>query len=183
MTDPRTILGPMAETLEAKTGKSVEAWLEIVRGLGLEKHAEIVAALKDRHGLTYGYANSLALVHRGYGTTPEDELLEGLFAPPRDGLRPIYDRLAEICLALGSDVSVAPKKTMVGFRRGKQFACFTPQSAKRAEIGIAFREAAPTDERIRATPGGMTSHAVRVESAAELDADVEGWIRIAYERS
>jgi len=173
----------MADTLEARTGKSVEAWLETVRGLGLEKHGEIVAALQERHGLTYGYANSLALVHRGYGTTPEDELLEGLFAPPKDALRPIYDRLAEICLALGADVTVAPKKTMVSFRRSKQFACFTPSSAKRAEVGIALRDAAPADERIRATPGGMTSHAIRVESPAELDADVEAWIRTAYDRS
>jgi predicted transport protein len=183
MTDPRAILGPMADSLEARTGKSVEAWLEIVRGLGLEKHAEIVAALKDGHGLTYGYANSLALVFRGYGTTPEDELLEGLFNPPREGLRPIYERLAAICTSLGEDVTVAPKKTMVGFRRGKQFACFTPQSAKRAEVGIALRDAAPEDGRIRATPGGMTSHAIRVETPEELDADVEAWIRTAYERS
>ena len=183
MSDPRAVLGSMADTLEAKTGKSVEAWLEIVRSLGLRKHGEIVAALKDQHGLTYGYANSLALVFRGYGETPDDELLAGLFAPPRDALRPIYDRLAEICLALGSDVNLAPKKTMVGFRRSKQFACFTPQSAKRAEIGIALRDAAPADPRIRATPGGMTSHAIRVESPEELDGDVKAWLRTAYERS
>ncbi|HEX5590174.1 MAG TPA: DUF4287 domain-containing protein [Candidatus Limnocylindrales bacterium] len=183
MTDPRAVMGTMADTLEAKTGKSVEAWLEIVRGLGLEKHGEIVAALKAQHGLSHGYANSLALVFRGYGGTPEDELLTGLFAGPKAGLRPIYDRVAEVCLALGPDVTVAPKKTMVGFRRGKQFVCFTPLSSKRAEVGVALRDAAPADPRIVATPGGMTSHVVRVESPGEIDADVVTWIRTAYERS
>jgi hypothetical protein len=35
MTDPRTIMGPMAVSLEATTGRSVEEWLTVVEGLGL----------------------------------------------------------------------------------------------------------------------------------------------------
>jgi hypothetical protein len=173
----------MADTLERKTGRSVEAWLEIVRGLGLEKHGEIVAALKERHGLGHGYANSLALVFRGYGEASGEDLLAGLFAGSRAGLRPIYDRLSEVCLGMGGDVEVAPKKTMAGFRRSKQFACFMPTSTKRVDVGIALRDAAPDSPRLVATPGGMTSHVVRVERRDEIDDEVVRWIRVAYERS
>jgi predicted transport protein len=183
MTDPRAVMGTMADTLEQKTGRSVEAWLVIVKGLGLQKHGEIVAALKERHGLGHGYANALALVYRGYGEATGEDLLAGLFAGTRAGLRPIYDRLAEVCLGLGGDVEIAPKKTMVGFRRSKQFVCFMPTSATRVDVGIALRDAAPEDPRVRATPGGMTSHVVRVEQPGEIDDDVVDWIRTAYERS
>lgn len=182
MTDPRAVLGTMADSLEQKTGRSVEAWLDTVRGLGLDRHGEIVAALKAEHGLSHGYANALALVARGYGQASEDDLLSGLFAGPRAGLRPIYDRLNTVCASLGADVEVVPKKTMVGFRRSRQFVCFMPVSATGVDIGIALREAAPDDPRVRPTPGGMTSHAVRVAGPDEIDDRVAAWIRIAYER-
>ncbi len=79
------------------------------------------------------------------------------------------------------DVVIAPKKTMVSFRRSKQFACFTPSSAKRAELGVALRGDPPT-ERLRLT-NGMTSHAVWIADPAEIDAEVVAWVRAAYERS
>ena len=183
MTDPFASLGTMPQTLEEKTGRSLDEWLVTTRGLGLEKHGEIVAALKRDHGLSHGYANMLALLVRGYGTSTEDELIIGLFAGPKAGLRPIYDRLVEVVAALGGDVETVPKKTMVSFRRSKQFACFTPRSATSAEVGIALKEAAPDDARIKATPGGMTSHVVRVSTPVEIDDDVVGWIRLAYDRS
>jgi hypothetical protein len=70
---------------------------------------------------------------------------------------------------------------MVSFRRRKQFACFTPSSAKRAEVGIALKGATPT-ERLRAS-NGMTSHAVWIADPEELDEEVIAWLREAYETS
>lgn len=181
MTDPRAAFGTMPETLQQTTGRSLDEWLAIVRATGLEKHGQIVAALKQDHGLSHGYANMLALLSRGYGQQADDELLEGLFAGPRASLRPIYDRLLDQVRALGPDVEVATKKTMVSFRRSKQFACFTPTSAKRVDVGVAFRSGAPNSARIKATPGGMTSHVVRVESPEEIDDELSGWVRAAYD--
>jgi hypothetical protein len=140
-----------------------------------------VAALKAEHGLTHGYANLLALLHRGWGTSAADDLVGGLFAGPKAGLRPIYDRLVEVVTAFGQDVEIAAKKTMVMFRRSKGFACFTPSSAKRAEVGIALRGDPPT-ERLRAS-NGMTSHAVWIEDPTAIDDEVIAWLRLAYDRS
>lgn len=172
----------MPQTLHEKTGGTLEEWQAIVRGLGLTKHGEILVALKEQHGLSHGYANMLALLATGYGTSADDELLTGLFGDPRAGLRPIYDRVAAVITGFGDDVAVLPKKTMVGFKRTRQFVCFAPASATRVDLGIALKDAAPDDPRIKATPGGMTSHVVKVAHPDEVDDAVVRWLRVAYDR-
>ena len=182
MTDPLAAFGPMPQTLEQKTGRSLADWQETVRGLGLSKHGEILKALKQDHGLSHGYANMLALLATGYGASSEDELLTGLFAGPRAGLRPIYDRVEQVITGFGDDVEVLPKKSMVGFKRKRQFVCFMPASATRVDLGITMKDEAPDDPRIKATPGGMASHVVPITSADQVDDDVVGWLRLAYDR-
>jgi predicted transport protein len=172
MTDPLAAFGPMPQTLEEKTGRSLAEWQATVRGLGLTKHGEILKALKSEHGLSHGYANMLALLATGYGTSTEDELLTGLFAGPRAGLRPIYDRVESVITGFGDDVEVLPKKSMVGFKRKRQFVCFMPASASRVDLGITMKDEAPADPRIKATPGGMTSHVVPITSPDQVDNDV-----------
>jgi hypothetical protein len=181
MTDPLKQFTTMPATLEATTGRSLASWQATVRELGLEKHGQIVAALKADHGLSHGYANMLALLHTGYGQAGEDQLVTAMFDGPKAGLRPIYDRLLEVVGGFGDDVEIAPKKTMVMIRRSKGFACFTPSSAKRAELGIALRGDPPT-ERLRASKG-MTSHAVWIDDPGAIDDEVVGWLRAAYARA
>jgi predicted transport protein len=185
MTEPRKVMGPMADSLEATTGRSVEDWMTIVGSLGLQRHGEILAALRRDHGLGHGYANMLALVATGYGQQGEIELVEGLFAGAKAGLRPIYDRALEIVTGVGGDVTVAAKKTMVSFRRSKQFACFTPMSAKRVDLGVNLRgnlaDEAVGVSRLRPTPGGMASHVFAITAPDDIDDEVVAWIHRAYE--
>ena len=184
MTDPRAILGPMADSLERTTGRTVDDWVAVARGAGT-RVGEIRDRLKAEHGLTHGYANALALIATGYGQADEAALVEGLFAGPRAGLRPIYDRLLEIVGELGDDVTIAPKKSMVSFRRTKQFACLTPMSGKRADLGVNLRGALADEPvgvaRLKPTPGGMASHVFVLATADEVDDEVVGWIRRAFE--
>jgi hypothetical protein len=175
----------MADSLEQTTGRSVEDWLATVEGLDLQRHGEILAALKRDHGLSHGYANMLALVATGYGHQGADELVAGLFAGSRADLRPIYDRVLEVVGDLGDDVEIAARKTMVSFRRGKQVACFTPMSAKRVGLGVNLRGALADEavgvERLKPTPGGMASHVFAISAPDEVDDEVVGWIRRAYD--
>lgn len=182
MTDPIAAFGTMPTTLHEKTGRTLAEWQATVRSLGLKKHGEILKALKQDHGLSHGYANMLALLATGYGTAGEDELLTGLFAGSRAGLRPIYDRVEQVITGFGTDIEVLPKKTMVGFKRNRQFVCFMPASASRVDLGITLKDAAPADPRIKATPGGMASHVVPITSADQVDDDVVAWLRVAYDR-
>src|SRR4029078_11595650 len=109
-------------------------------------------------------------------------LVAASLAVHRGARRRIYDRVLAVITGFGDDVEVLPKKTMVGFRRHRQFVCFTPASASRVDLGITLKDAAPDDPRIKPTPGGMTSHVVKVTSVDEIDEDVVGWLRTAYDR-
>ena len=51
----------MHQNLKEKTGRSLEEWVAIARASGREKHKELVAYLQSEYGLTYGYANNIAL--------------------------------------------------------------------------------------------------------------------------
>ena len=62
----------MVRNLELKTGKSLDQWVEIVNASGLTKNREIIDFLKSEYGLTYGYANMIAMTaaqssHRAAG--------------------------------------------------------------------------------------------------------------------
>lgn len=46
-------------SIEAKYGKPVSHWLDLVQASPLQKHTELVAMLKSEHGLGHGHANAL----------------------------------------------------------------------------------------------------------------------------
>lgn len=63
MADQRSAgaVGPASyfPSIEKKYGRPVEEWLELVRHSELTGHMELVAWLKQEHGLGHGYANAL----------------------------------------------------------------------------------------------------------------------------
>lgn len=46
-------------SIEAKYGKPVSHWLDVIEASPLTKHMELVALLKNDHGLGHGHANAL----------------------------------------------------------------------------------------------------------------------------
>lgn len=175
----------MIRNLEEKTGKSLDQWVAVVKQLGAAKHGEIVKALKDAHGLGHGYANLVA--HAAAGNVGAeapagDDLLSAQFAGDKAGLRPIYDRLVAEISKFGSDVEFSPKKANVSVRRSKQFALLQPSTKSRFDVGIQLKGAAPAG-RLEASGSwsAMVSHRVRLESASDVDAELIGWLRKAYE--
>lgn len=77
------------------------------------------------------------------------------------------------------DVEVAPKKTGVSLRRAKQFALVEAPSAKRIQLGLNLRGVAAT-ERLRSM-SGMCTHRVDLTSVNDVDDEVQGWLRAAYD--
>jgi hypothetical protein len=55
------MINTMLKTLESKTGKNLDEWIEIVIRSPTTKHKEMINYLKSEYGLTYGYANLIAL--------------------------------------------------------------------------------------------------------------------------
>ena len=176
-------LANMAANLEQKTGRSIGEWIEVVLASGKVKHGEIISYLKDEHGLTHGYANLVAHAARekaAGGPLAEEDLVAAQYAG-KEGLRPIYESLVETVSNFGADVELAPKKAGVSLRRSKQFALIEPTTKTRIDIGINVKDMPPTD-RLRAV-GGMCTHKVGVTSLDQVDDELIGWLREAYERA
>jgi hypothetical protein len=182
----------MIKNLEEKYGKTVAQWTDVIRASGARKHGEIVSLLKTQHGMTHGYANTLAILAREAiegapllgGQGNDDALVEAQFSGEKAGLRPVYDALLEAVQAFGKDVEVSPKKAYVSLRRGKQFAIVQATTAKRLDVGINLKGVEPQG-RLEASGSfnAMVSHRVRVDNATQVDAELLGWLRKAYESS
>jgi len=172
MSDPFT-------NLQEKTGRTMPEWIDVVAASGLTKHGEIVTWLKAEHGLTHGFANGIAQTFLNRDA-PDDPVAEQ-YAGPKAALRPIYERLVDAASRLGDDVEVAPKKSSVSLRRSKQFALIEAPSAKRVQLGIQLK-GEPTTDRLLAG-NAMCSHKVVLTSVDEVDDELLGWLREAYDRA
>lgn len=173
-------------SLAAKTGKTIDAWMVIACATGIEKHAELVARLKADHGLTHGYANTIALKARGSDATSigAEDLEAAMFAGPKAAIRPVFDKVMALVAGLGDDVAVAPKKGYLSLRRKKQFALVQPSTKDRLDLGLNLKGDAP-EGRLEASGSwnAMVSHRVRIGSEAEVDAELDRWLRDAYGRA
>ena len=170
----------MIDNLPQNTGRSLTDWFTVLDASGLAKHTELMNHLKTEHGLGHGFANAIVLQFRNRGVSQADDaLVDAQYVGPKAALRPIYDELIAAIAAFGTDVEIAPKKTSVSLRRHKQFAVIEPASAKRLQLGINLADAAPTDRLLLA--GGMCTHKVSVTSLADVNDELRGWLRAAYE--
>jgi Domain of unknown function (DUF4287)/Domain of unknown function (DUF5655) len=182
---PEEGMASLIQNLEAKTGKSLDAWIATARASGLSKHKEIVGFLKTEHGLTHGYANQIAIRTLAAADAPaagSPDLVDAQFAGAKAAVRPIYDAIVSAVGGFGPDVEVAPKKANVSLRRSKQFGLIQPSTASRIDVGLILKDV-PASGRLEASGSfnAMFTHRVRVGSLAEVDAELIGWLRRAYD--
>ncbi|MBX7185543.1 MAG: DUF4287 domain-containing protein [Vicinamibacteria bacterium] len=175
----------MIANLEAKTGKPLAAWVKLVEASKFSKHSERVSFLKSKHGLGHGYANLVAHSVAGGGTlTRGDDPVGEQFTGPKAPLRPIYDAIITAARKFGEDVEVSPKKANVSLRRNKQFALLQPSTATRFDVGINLKGTPPSG-RLEASGSfsSMVSHRVRLESVKDVDKELLGWLKQAYDQA
>ena len=184
---PQEMKAAMIAGLRDKTGKSLDEWLKILRASKLSKHKEFVTLLKTEHGLTHGFANMIALqALQSDSQTAEDttSLVDAQYTGPKAAVRPIYDALLAAIGKFGKDIEVSPKKAYVSLRRNKQFAIIQPSTASRVDVGINLKGTEPAG---RLEPSGsfnaMVSHRVRLANPSEVDKELLGWLKKAYDAS
>jgi predicted transport protein len=185
---PEDAIRSMIENLKANTGRSLPEWLKLTSKSGLTKHGQIMTWLKKEHGMTHGYANLVAhqTLQSGtvFTTNQNDnvDLVAAQYANSREKLRPIYDAFIKKAAALGKDVEVSPKKTYVSLRRNKQFALIQPGA--HVTIGLNLKGVEPQG---RLQPSGsfnsMCSHKVVLDGPKDIDAELMGWVKQAYEKA
>ena len=164
---PQEINAEMIAGLKEKTVKAMEEWLKFVRSSGLSTYDEIMKLLKEKDALI---------------SDVPDVLVETQYAGAKALLRPIYDKLLKAISGFGKDIEVSPKKAYVSIRRSKQFAIIQPSTATRLDVGINLKGTKPTG-RLEASGSfnAMVTHRVRVATIDDVDNELLGWLKQAYE--
>jgi predicted transport protein len=174
--------------IEATYGKPMREWIAIVADSGLTKHTDVVRMLKTDYGMTHGAAHRVSLVARDsaapVGPEQETDPVSALYTGRKAGLRPLHDALMNVIVAFGDDVQLAPKKGYLSLRRRKQFAMIQPNAAGRIDLGLILDDV-PGQARLESAAGfnALFTHRVRVHSPADIDAQLTGWLRRAYDHA
>jgi len=176
------------KNIQAKTGKTLDQLAAILRKSGLTKHGELRDYAKRDLGLGHGDANMLvhacrkrdganSAAAKGAGT---DDVLAEIYAGPKAVLRPIHDAFMKALGAFGA-FEVAPKKGYVSLRRKKQFAMIGPGTQTRVDIGINMKGVKGTKRLVELPPGGMCQYKVAVTDPKDVDKELIGWVKQAFD--
>jgi hypothetical protein len=171
--------------IEDQTGKNLDELVQSGLATGITKHKELQAFYTSEYGLTYGNANVLTIFTRDRmkGAAGEEENFVDAQYAGKEALRPIYDALVAAIGSFGDDVEIAPKRTYVSLRRKRQFGLIQPSTATRVDVGINLKGMEPAGRLEKSGSfNSMVSHRVRLGAVGEVDDELIGWLRQAYEQ-
>lgn len=178
------------KNIQAKTGKSLDELAQFIHNSGLNKHSEMRALLMETFGIGYGDANTLAHYIRkldGEGTAREkgasmEDVLVEIYTGPKAALRPIHEEAMRRIHTFGN-FEIAPKKGYVSLRRKKQFAMVGPATKTQVEIGINAKDLPASTRLTEQPPGSMCNYKLRLSSVDEVNDELIGWLKQAYDQS
>lgn len=176
------------DNIQKKTGRSLDELAAIVTKSGLTKHGEIRDMLKSTLGLGHGDANTLVhVVLKSDGTRAAegkstDAVLDEIYTGAKAGFRPIHEALMKHINEFG-EFEIAPKKGYVSLRRKKQFAMIGPKTNTRFEVGINAKDFKKNARLLEQPKGSMCSYVVNLTDAKEVDAELIGWLKSAFEQA
>ena len=144
--------------------------------------------LKRDLGLGHGDANTLthvALQSDGARAAQAkglsiDQVVDAIYSGGKAPLRPIHDKLMAAINQFG-EFEIAPKKGYVSLRRSKQFAMITPATKSRVEVSLNAKELEATDRLLAMPKGSMCHFKVNLSDPEQVDDELIGWIRSAYD--
>jgi len=181
--------------LKLKTGRSLEEWLALIKKEGPATEAERRDWLKKKHGLGTNGASWLAERSVGKGgeeDSPEaylrtaEKFVEEMYAGGKANLRPLYDALLELGLAIGPEAKACPCKTMVPLYRHHVFAQIKPTTQTRIDLGFCFLKLGKKPPKRFIDTGGAKkgdriTHRVEITSPAQIDGELKRWLKTAYD--
>ena len=185
---PEQMLSAVSESLAARTGRSLEQWLAVVRSSGPDPldQAAVRNWLKREHGVPQNSQWAIAdAAARAAGWIPPTvtEYVDQQYAGAKAGLRPIYEALAAAITRLGDDVTVEGRSSYTPFVRGRQFAAIAAATRDRVDLGLRFTDP-PDAARLQASSGpGQATHKLSLRAAGEVDAEVLSLLRTACEQN
>ncbi len=182
--------------LKQKTGRNLDEWITFVRTSGPSDEAARRIWLKDKHKLlrTNDAWWIAERANPANASLVDDDpkaylaaaarYVEEMYAGGKGALKVFHDRLLEIARTMGRDVRICPCKTIVPIYRRHVIAQIFPASRTRIDFGLALRDT-PASGRLIETGGwekkDRITHRIPINSLAEIDSEVERWLRFAYE--
>jgi predicted transport protein len=174
------------ESLPEKTGRSIRQWAQLVGSkapAGTRK--ERIAWLQREHALGHGQASIVVdWVDRPEMFAEKDpSALVSSMLKGKEPIHPVFTRLSSVIEELGDDVAVEPRQTYVAFARVRQFALLQPSTSTLLDLGLVLPGAEETP-RLRPAGSfgsGRITHRVSLAHEDEIDAELTGWLRDAYD--
>ncbi|MBK8823317.1 MAG: DUF4287 domain-containing protein [Anaerolineales bacterium] len=174
------------DNIQKKTGKTLAELSVIAKKSGLAKHGELRDMFKEKLGLGHGDAN--ALVHaifasdgtRAADGKSGDAVLDEIYSGAKAGFRVIHEKLMKEINTFG-EFEIVPKKGYVSLRRKKQFAMIGPKTNTRFEVGINAKDLKKNARLLEQPKGSMCNYIVNVSDAQEVNSELIGWIKSAFE--
>jgi hypothetical protein len=194
MADPQAATLTQLRNIQAKTGRSIADLHAALAKTALVKVSERRAWLMETYKLGYGDANTVALLvgklPEGFGAAagapgntapgPAGDPLDSIYAGAKAHLRGLHNAVLAAIAPFG-EFEQAPKKSYVSLRRKKQFAMVGPATKELIEIGLNAKGLAGS-ARLKTMPaGGMCAYTVRLARAEEIDEELRGWLRRAFD--
>jgi hypothetical protein len=181
--------------LKEKTGRTLEEWLQYIRKECPPTEQARRDWLKNELGLGTNTAWWMAKrsVDKGQEVGDRAEYLkaaekyvEEMFGGKKAHLRPIYNALLKLGLAVGKDVKACPCQTIVPLYRNHVFAQIKPTTQTRIDFGLALADTKKTPKRLIDTGGfakkDRITHRFEITSLQDIDDEVKKWLRVAYDR-
>jgi hypothetical protein len=166
------------------TGRSWDQWLALARRAKVTD-AKVARDWAKKQGLSVVYATAVAEALFPLEPEDEDALIDAQYAGSKGVLRPIFDALSKALTGLGRDLEVMPRKSQVTFSRAKSFVVVRPAAKDRVDVGLKLH-GTPATARLVTNPKATTSdpsHTVAVRTPNEVDRELLGWMRAAYDRA
>jgi hypothetical protein len=140
--------------------------------------------LKEDFGLGHGHASAVGgvLLRPETFKTPKIVRVNAVFSGQKAGWKSTREALLETVQGFGDDGEIVPTDTSVSLLRGaKKFAIVQPGSG-RLDLGFK-RKGIDATGRFEAAAGwnSMVTHRVRIAESAQVDGEILGWLRLAYE--
>ncbi len=171
--------------LVERTGEGLDTWNARVREVGFADETGLRAWLTEQ-GVT-GYPAMLLVMERfgypDYLQATADELIDGQYSD-RPDLRPILDTILGLLPSVG-EVEVQARKTYVALISPKRtFAAVQPTTKKRVDLGLRLPAGQQPLGRLEKAPNfaqSSVTHKIGLASVDDIDPEVKGWLRKAYE--
>ncbi|MBP9149146.1 MAG: DUF4287 domain-containing protein [Rhodoferax sp.] len=193
MADPDVARQNQLRNIQTRTGKTIVELHEALAASGLTKVGQQRTLLMEQFALGYGDANMVALffgkplpVLDGPATVtpqgPANDPLVEIYSGAKAKLMPLHAAVLDMVRGIGA-FEASPKKSYISLRRRKQFAMLGPATKDLIEIGLNAKALSPA-ARLKAMPaGGMCQYTVRIGSVAEIDQELQGWLRTAFDQA